>query len=75
MTLIDITIKMGGKRFLETETNIFLDILKKFKDVIENKVTNKVYPAEKQAAWYQVAAEFNKHPQITNQVKNYFRFL
>lgn len=45
--------------FSTEETMIFLDIVKKYKGVIENKITDGATTAEKNTAWQQIAQEFN----------------
>ncbi|RVE54811.1 hypothetical protein evm_000578 [Chilo suppressalis] len=56
------------RNFGNMEKKVFVDILKKYKQVIENKDTDGAALRAKNAAWEQIAIEFNGSPYATSQV-------
>lgn len=65
-----------GKNFTDKEREEFLDIIEKHLNVIENKKTDCITVKRKQAAWEDIAKEFNaiQNTGIRNgtQLKNLY---
>lgn len=57
--------------FSPTERKVFLDILKKYSNIIENRNTDGVSLRNKNEAWIRVTAEYNASPLATRQVSKY----
>uniref|UniRef100_A0A6P7GMB6 Regulatory protein zeste n=1 Tax=Diabrotica virgifera virgifera TaxID=50390 RepID=A0A6P7GMB6_DIAVI len=51
--------KEPRKNYTEREKCLLLDIIEKYKHIIENKTTNAAWTNEKNAAWEKVTLEFN----------------
>lgn len=51
--------RVYSRPFTKEETSTFIEIVQKFKNIIENKYTDGTTSAEKNRAWDQIANEFN----------------
>jgi len=67
---------MTSKRcvYSDLEKQVFLDILKKYKHVIESKGTNSSTLKEKSEAWSIITEEYNNSSLICTKVLNLFDY-
>lgn len=70
---IGLLIKMEAKKhvFSPTEKKHFLDILKKYSNILENKDTDGASLRNKNEAWIRVTNEYNASLLATKQVSDY----
>lgn len=63
---------MKGKNFNETEKEILLQTVIKFKSIIENKRTDSMMITHKNKAWPEIMKEYNsQQPTRTRQIKKH----
>lgn len=54
--------------YSDLEKQLFLEILKKYKHVVESKATNSSTLKEKSEAWIAITEEYNDSPLISTKV-------
>lgn len=69
--------RIRSANFTASEKYSFINIVSKYKDIIENKKTDQVSSQEKNAVWNKIAEEFNATtlatPRSTEALKNFFK--
>lgn len=58
----------SGKHYTAVDKKIFLEILKKYKDIVEQKKSDGASLREKESAWNEIADKFNGVLQISETV-------
>ncbi|KYQ46924.1 hypothetical protein ALC60_14062 [Trachymyrmex zeteki] len=64
-----------SRHYTPAEKNLFLQILNKYKDIIECKKSNVNTLREKEVAWTNICGEFNNSSLITQEVRNIYFFI
>lgn len=60
--------RLNSKHYTSNEKIVFLDVLKQYSGIIENKQTDKMSTKKKNAAWEKVRAQFNSSVQVEDEV-------
>lgn len=58
-----------NKHYTTLERKVFLEILDRFKDVIERKKSDNTSLKEKEVAWKEICTTYNESAIITQQVR------
>lgn len=65
--------KVGGKHYTTVEKKILVEILKKYKDIIESKKSDSSTLKEKDATWSKVSEEYNESNNIVQEVSTVYK--
>lgn len=64
--------KNKAKHFTSFEKKVFLDILKRYKHIIEIKRNDSTTLKDKEAAWSEICSEYNASQLVTQEVRQLY---
>ena len=63
------SLKLYSRNYTHIERQIFLDLLKKYRDIIENKKSDSAALKEKEIAWKRIGESYNNCHLVSQQVR------
>lgn len=64
-----------NKNFLDYERESLVNLVGKYRDIVENKKTDSEMIAQKNQIWERIASEYNKNPNVRKRLTKQLRKL